>query len=494
MKYLVLILLFFQLNSFSQSNSNDYYNETHRPQFHFTPESKWMNDPNGLVYHNGKYHLFYQYYPKDIVWGPMHWGHASSTDLYHWEHHPIALYPDKLGNIFSGCAVIDKNNTAGFGKDAMIAIFTYHNDELWKKGYRNTESQAIAYSLDEGITWTKYSDNPVINNSSEKDFRDPNVFWNEAINAWNMVLASGDRVKIFSSDNLKDWKYKSDFKPNPDISKIGTWECVDLFKMKVNGDEKEKWVMIVNHDKYTPNGGSGTRYFIGDFDGEVFTNTQPSKWLDYGTDYYAGVTFYNVPDDKRILISWMSNWLYAQKTPTKVWRSAMTLPRELILDKDEKEYFLKQQIAGDFNKILNKMLHKREVQLPYQKKNIQLSQAELSFNFEGKQLLITISNNKGEFLEIELNDEIFSINRANSGITDFSEKFAESVQTMPIDEKISNFQIILDRASVEILLNKGKYSMTTIFFPNEAFSNLKLESNSNSKITNMTINEVKKTW
>lgn len=174
--------------------------------------------------------------------------------------------------------------------------------------------------------------------------------------------------------------------------------------MIVNGDEKEKWVMIVNHDKYTPNGGSGTRYFIGDFDGEVFTNTQSSQWLDYGTDYYAGVTFYNVPDDKRILISWMSNWLYAQKTPTKVWRSAMTLPRELILDKDDKGYFLKQQIAGDFNKILNKKLYKKEVQLPYQKKNIQLSQAELSFTFEGEQLLITISNNKGANPEISMNE------------------------------------------------------------------------------------------
>jgi fructan beta-fructosidase len=492
MKYLIFILLLFPFQSFSQSNSGDYYNETHRPQFHFTPESKWMNDPNGLVYYNGKYHLFYQYYPNDIVWGPMHWGHASSTDLYHWEHHPIALYPDELGNIFSGCAVIDKKNTAGFGKDAMIALFTYHNDELWAQGYRNTESQAIAYSLDEGITWTKYAGNPVICNSSEKDFRDPNVFWNDEINAWNMVLASGDRVKIFTSEDLKEWKYKSDFKPNPDLPKVGTWECIDLFKMSWQSDER--WVMIVNHDRLTPNGGSGTRYFIGDFDGEVFTNTQPSKWLDYGTDYYAGVTFYNVPDDKRILISWMSNWLYAQKTPTKVWRSAMTLPRELTLDKDENGYFLKQHIAGEFDDILNKVHSEKEVKLPYKKKNMQLSQAEISFNFEGSQLLITLSNNIGEYLTMELNDTTFTIDRTKSGITDFSEKFAESVQTMPVEEQVTDFQIILDRASVEILLNKGKYSMTNIFFPNKEFSNLKLESNNDSKVTNMTINQVKKTW
>ncbi|NVJ89777.1 MAG: glycoside hydrolase family 32 protein [Flavobacteriaceae bacterium] len=494
MKNVTLLLLFFSLQSFCQSNSNDYYNEPHRPQFHFTPESKWMNDPNGLVYYNGKYHLFYQHYPKDIVWGPMHWGHASSTDLFHWEHLPIALYPDKLGNIFSGCAVIDENNTAGFGKNAMIAIFTYHNDELWKQGYRNTESQAIAYSLDEGLTWTKYSGNPVIKNSSERDFRDPNVFWNEEINAWNMVLASGDKVKIFTSDNLKDWKYKSDFKPNPDIAKTGTWECIDLFKMKVKGDEKEKWVMIVNHDKYTPNGGSGTRYFIGDFDGEVFTNTQPSIWLDYGTDYYAGVTFYNAPENKRILISWMSNWLYANKTPTKVWRSAMTLPRELVLDKKGNRYFLRQKITEGFNKILDTKVSKDKIQLPYSAKKLNLSQAELSFSFKGKQLSLTLSNSKNESIKVELNDTTFSIDRSKSGITNFSDKFTEPIQTMPVDEKITDFQIILDRPSMEILLNKGKYSMTTIFFPNESFSSLKIESSEKTQISNFTINHVKKTW
>lgn len=494
MKNITVLLLFLSLYGFSQSNSKGYYNETFRPQFHFTPESKWMNDPNGLVYYNGKYHLFYQYYPNDIVWGPMHWGHASSTDLFNWKHHPIALYPDSLGNIFSGCAVIDKNNTAGFGKNAMIAIFTYHNDELWKQGYRNTESQAIAYSLDEGITWTKYSDNPVIKNSNERDFRDPNVFWNDEINAWNMVLASGDRVKIFTSDNLKDWKYKSDFKPTPDISKTGTWECVDLFKMKSKEDTIEKWVMIVNHDKYSPNGGSGTRYFIGDFDGEVFTNTQPSSWLDYGTDYYAGVTFYNAPDNKRLLISWMSNWLYAQNTPTSVWRSAMTLPRELILDKNINGYFLRQKIADGFNKILDHKLSKNELQLPYESKKVNLSQAEITFKVKGEHLRVTIANSLKENITLELDDSFFYVDRSKSGITNFSDKFVESKQQMPVDEKITDFQLILDRSSIEILLNEGKYSMTIIFFPNEPFSELTINSNDNSTISNFTINHVKRTW
>ncbi len=493
MKHLYFLLFLLPFYIFSQSSPTEgYYDEKHRPQFHFTPESKWMNDPNGLVYYNGKYHLFYQYYPNDIVWGPMHWGHASSTDLFNWEHHPIALYPDELGNIFSGCAVIDTNNSAGFGQNAMIAIFTYHDDALWAKGYRNTESQAIAYSLDEGITWTKYSGNPVIKNSSEKNFRDPNVFWNSEINAWNMVLASGDRVKIFSSEDLKAWKFKSDFKPSPDLAQIGTWECVDLFKMNMGLDEK--WIMIVNHDRLTPNGGSGTRYFVGDFDGEIFTKTQPSDWLDFGTDYYAGVTFYNVPQNKRILISWMSNWLYAQQTPTEVWRSAMTLPRELILDKNEKGYFLRQQIPDTFKSILSQQSTKKELPLPYRQEKALLSQAAIKFNFEGKQLRVKIENNKGEYLTMELKEGVFSIDRSNSGLTNFSDQFAKNTQIMPLHDDLNEVQIILDRASVEILLNQGTYSMTNIFFPNEEFSTLNLEGDSGAKITNYSFSQVKKTW
>ena len=163
--------------------SNNRNNNLYKPALHFSPASGWINDPNGLVYSEGQWHMFYQYYPMDTIWGPMHWGHASSIDLMNWEHHPIALYPDSLGNIFSGSAVIDKYNTAGFGVNAMIAIFTYHSDSLWKKGFKNNESQGIAYSLDEGLTWTKYDNNPVLNNSGEQDFRDPKVFWNDEIGA-----------------------------------------------------------------------------------------------------------------------------------------------------------------------------------------------------------------------------------------------------------------------------------------------------------------------
>ncbi|MBK8944797.1 MAG: glycoside hydrolase family 32 protein [Ignavibacteriae bacterium] len=494
MKIKIILVLFFQITIlFAQTEKlENYYKEKYRPQFHFTPESKWMNDPNGLVYFNGKYHLFYQYYPYDIVWGPMHWGHAESKDLLHWKHLPIALYPDSLGNIFSGSAIIDKNNSAGFGKNAMIAIFTYHNDSLWVKGFKNTESQGIAYSLDEGNTWEKYTGNPVLNNSGEQDFRDPKVFWNDEINMWNMVLAVGDRIKIFSSANLINWKFESDFIPGNDEQNLGVWECPDLFKMKV--DDEEKWILIVNHGNGAPNGGSGTRYFVGNFDGKTFQNSQKSIWLDYGTDFYAGVTFSNVPENKNILIAWMSNWQYATKTPTEVWRSAMTLPRELKLNRQNNLYYLSQKIVEQFSSITNNISFEENIKLPFIQENIDLSQIEISFKNNSQNLVIELSNNLNEFVKIELSKNQLIIDRSKSGKIDFNENFANKIQTMPLNDEINLFQIILDKSSVEILLNNGKYSMTNLFFPNEEFSKLKIYSENSEQINNFRINKINRVW
>ena len=476
------------------SQTKKIYSEPYRPQFHFTPPDKWMNDPNGLVYLNGNYHLFYQYYPDGIVWGPMHWGHAVSSDLLHWKNLPIALYPDKFGWIFSGSAVIDKNNTAGFGKDAMITIFTYHNDEIWKSGKKNTESQGIAYSLDEGKTWTKYKENPVLNNSGEQDFRDPKVFWNESIQKWNMVLAVGDKIKIWSSANLKQWQFESDFKPNNDLKDIGVWECPDLFPMKVDSGEI-KWVMIVNHGDKAPNGGSGTRYFIGDFDGKTFINTQNSIWMDGGTDFYAAVTYSNVPEDKRILLGWMSNWQYATKVPTDVWRSAMTLPRELVLSKDKNGYYLCQKMIASFNSLIKPVFEQDKVMAPFEKMNIDLSQTEISFGIEKpSNVIITFSNSKGEVFSITLNENQLITDRRNSGKKDFSDTFASNIQIMPVKDKITSFQLIIDKSSVEILLNKGKYSMTNLFFPTENYSNLNIITKDNTPIINLKINAVARVW
>ena len=320
--------------------------EPHRPAFHFTPKTGWMNDPNGMVYYEGEYHLFYQYYPDSTVWGPMHWGHAISRDLVSWEHLPIALYPDSLGLIFSGSAVVDWKNTSGFGingKPPLVAMFTHHLMRGEKAGRHDFQYQSLAYSNDKGRTWTKYAGNPVIPNTNAiHDYRDTKVFWYAPDQKWVVVLAAGDHIMLYNSPNLKDWTYLSSF--GKDLGAHGgVWECPDLFPLKVQGTTQEKWVLIQNMNPGGPNGGSAAQYFIGDFNGKSFildaqlTGDLP-LWLDHGRDNYAGVTWSDVPaaDGRRLFIGWMSNWDYAQVVPTKSWRSAMTLPRQLVLAKTAK--------------------------------------------------------------------------------------------------------------------------------------------------------------
>ena len=289
--------------------------EPHRPTFHFTPPEKWMNDPNGMVYYEDEYHLFYQFYPDSTVWGPMHWGHAISSDMVTWEHLSIALYPDELGYIFSGSAVIDWKNTSGFGKDGeppMIAIFTHHEPEGAKKGTKTFQYQSIAYSNDKGRTWTKYAGNPVIPNPGIKDFRDPKVIWDDDSDQWVMVFAAWDHVKFYGSPNLKDWTHLSDFGKEWGTH-AGVWECPDLFPLIVKGKGEKKWVLLQSLNPGGPNGGSGTQYFIGDFDGKNFIidgefaenfKQDTTVWLDYGRDNYAGVTWSDIPqsDGRKLFI------------------------------------------------------------------------------------------------------------------------------------------------------------------------------------------------
>ncbi|HTJ52695.1 MAG TPA: glycoside hydrolase family 32 protein, partial [Cyclobacteriaceae bacterium] len=306
-----------------------YYNEAHRPQLHFSPKEKWMNDPNGMIYYQGEYHLFYQYYPEAMVWGPMHWGHAVSTDMIHWQHLPIAIYPDSLGLIFSGSAVADENNTSGLGtteKPPMVAMFTYHSMEKEKAGKIDYQNQGIAYSIDKGRTWTKYDHNPVLKNPGIKDFRDPKVFWHAETKKWIVILAVHDHIELYSSDDLKTWHKLSEFGKTYGTHG-GVWECPDLFQVKVEKENSKKWVMLVSVNPGGPNGGSGTQYFTGDFDGVKFVadeNKKTIKWLDYGPDDYAGVTWSNTPGERKLFLGWMSNWAYAQQVPTSPWRSAMT--------------------------------------------------------------------------------------------------------------------------------------------------------------------------
>jgi fructan beta-fructosidase len=315
----------------------------YRPYIHFTPAKGWMNDPNGMFYKDGVYHLYFQHYPDSTVWGPMHWGHATSTDLMHWKEQPIAIYPDSIGLIFSGSAVVDEHNTSGFGENGkapIVAIFTQHNMQGEKNGSIDFQTQSIAYSNDNGYTWKKYAGNPVIKNPGIKDFRDPKVIWYEPSKKWIMVLAIKNKVSFYSSSNLKDWTKESDFGMGLG-SHDGVWECPDLFSLKYNG--KTYWVLTSSINPGGPNKGSATQYFIGDFDGHTFkSNSTKTKWMDYGADNYAGVTFSNTGGNsnnngRAISIGWMSNWMYAQQVPTVSWRSATTTARTLYIAEEKGE-------------------------------------------------------------------------------------------------------------------------------------------------------------
>jgi fructan beta-fructosidase len=456
--------------------------EPHRPQFHFSPKEKWMNDPNGMVYHKGVYHLFYQYYPDSTVWGPMHWGHATSKDMLHWQHQPIALYPDSLGYIFSGSAVIDVHNTAGFGKDAMIAIFTHHNVKGEQAKRNDFQNQSIAYSLDDGKTWTKYAGNPVIKNPGIVDFRDPKVMWFEKEKKWVMTLATKDRITFYSSPDLKDWSKESEFGETLGAHG-GVWECPDLFPLTLNG--KKIWILLVSINPGGPNGGSATQYFIGDFNGKTFTPFETeTKWIDYGTDNYAGVTFSNT-GNRRILIGWMSNWQYAQVVPTKNWRSAMTIPRELYLKEVNKKIFLASKPVKEFDRMFVKPVTVSNLSIKNSynlssKLNATGSRFQLSLNdIAANDFSIVLSNKKGDELVIGYNKAAnqYFIDRSKSGIIAFETGFAKRHTAPRLSlSKTINLTIIADVASVELFADDGLTVMTDIFFPNQVYTTATIRS------------------
>jgi fructan beta-fructosidase len=487
-------------------DSSQKYKEQFRPQFHFSPEKKWMNDPNGMVYYQGIYHLFYQYFPDDIVWGPMHWGHATSTDLIHWEPKKIALFPDKFGMIFSGSIVVDLKNTSGLGtleNPPMVAIFTYHDMDGEKAGRTNYQTQGLAYSIDAGETWLKYEKNPIIKNPSIKDFRDPKVFWNSETNLWNMVLVAGDHAQFYTSKNLIIWEFESGFGKNIGAHG-GVWECPDLFKLKVTGSTEEKWVLLISINPGAPLGGSGTQYFIGDFDGGSFKTTQKEiKWMDYGPDNYAGVTYNNAPDNQRIFIGWMSNWLYARNTPTKNWRSAMTLPRELSLAKINNNYVLKNTPVKSFKKQLAPAYSKDMLLIkPQQKTSFtydNFNQSEIKFKAASKNLKLIFSNevNDSLVLNYDASQKTFSIDRRHSGIVNFEENFGKNIHKTVTKNLISesiDYQIILDWSSIEIFLNDGVYSFTEQVFPNKPYTKMSIQSDEKQEIKNLTIHKIKGIW
>jgi fructan beta-fructosidase len=501
--YILFAILFLSTQARAQGMLKPDYKEIHRPQFHFTPPAFWMNDPNGMVYHKGVYHMFYQHYPESSVWGPMHWGHATSKDLIHWEHKPIALFPDSLGYIFSGSAVVDVNNTSGFakkGETPLVAIFTHHDPQGEKEKKVNYQNQSLAYSLDDGATWVKYQGNPVLKNPGIVDFRDPKVMWYEKGKKWLMTLATKDRITFYSSPDLKTWKRESEFGEKVGAHG-GVWECPDLFPLEVNG--KTEWVLLVSINPGGPNGGSATQYFVGDFDGSTFTpHSTETKWIDWGTDNYAGVTWDNT-GKRKIFLGWMSNWQYANMAPTDPWRSAMTIPRELSLRKVGNASFLASEPVKELDKIISGSTKipdaavKGSLDLSKYVKDLQ-SRYVLKFNSSQiADFAIVLSNERGEelILGYDKKKNQYYIDRTKSGKKNFEIGFAKKhpgprIATSPA----MDLTLVVDVASVELFADKGLSVMTDIFFPNQPMNNLVLKSAEGMKISNVTVSKVESIW
>ncbi len=432
------------------SNDFDTTNrEKFRPSYHHTPLYGWMNDPNGMFYKDGEWHLYYQYNPYGSLWENMTWGHSVSKDLIHWEALPLAIEADAIGTIFSGSCVVDKNNTAGFGKDAIIAFYT---------SAAESQTQSMAYSTDGGRTFTKYDKNPVVTFNAP-DFRDPKVFWYEGTNRWIMMLAVGQEMQIWSSANLKDWNKESSFGSEYGCHG-GVWECPDMLKI---GD---KWVLICNINPGGPFGGSATQYFVGDFDGKKFTcESMPkvTKWLDYGKDHYATVSFSNAPDGRITVLAWMSNWQYANQVPTKQFRSANSIARDLGLFKDGEETYVSVTPSKEMLAVRGAKIKKPS------------ATCEIIVDVKGT-MEMTLSNAKGEqvVMNYDAQKQTFAMDRTKSGDSSFSEAFAATT-VAPTHGNLKQLRIFVDNSSIEAFDADGKMAMTNLVFPNEPYNNIKVK-------------------
>ena len=422
--------------------------EKFRPIYHHTPAYGWMNDPNGMFYKDGVWHLYYQYNPYGSQWENMTWAHSTSTDLMHWENQGEVIQPDALGTIFSGNSVVDKENTAGFGKDVVIAFYTSAG---------NAQTQSIAYSTDNGMSFKKYANNPIIT-SDVPDFRDPKVFWNDDLNQWNLILASGQQMNIYSSKNLKDWKYESCFGEGYG-NHGGVWECPDLLKI---GD---KWVLICNINPGGPFGGSATQYFVGTFDGHKFTcesKPEVTKWMDYGKDHYATVSFSNAPNGRIVVLPWMSNWQYANQVPTQQFRSANGLPRDVSLYNYNGEEYVSVKPSPE---VLNAFEQKASGRFPM------ASYLEVT-NIKSNASIV-LSNDKDEYVTMVYDGKngTFSMDRTQSGLTEFHNDF-KSKTIAPTNGTIKGMQIFVDRCSIEAFDIDGKVAMSNLVFPSKPYDKI----------------------
>ncbi|MDE7412618.1 MAG: DUF4980 domain-containing protein [Muribaculaceae bacterium] len=481
------------------SNTFDTTNrEKFRPVYHHTPEWGWMNDPNGMFYKDGEWHLYYQWNPFGSKWQNMTWGHSSSSDLINWKHHAVAIEPDGLGTIFSGSCALDPDNSTGFGKDAIVALYTAAN---------TSQMQSLAHSDNNGESFIKYPGNPVF--TLETEARDPNMFWNQESKQWNIMLAHAleHEILFLTSPDLKTWTLQSAFGKGFG-AQDGVWECPDLFPLTVNG--KKKWVLLVNINPGGPFGGSATQYFVGDFDGKTFTADTdksgkiPTKWMDYGKDHYATVTWSDAPDGRRTAIGWMSNWQYAADVPTTQFRSANTLPRDLSLFKgNDGQLYLASNPSPETLKLRDESVVKEQAvntsatatsfSLPAANNGI----CEVVFDIEAKKnskVFVTLSNSKNEEVVITYNpaDNTIAFDRTKAGISDFSRDFpAVTVSPTFTKNGKTSVRMFIDRSSIEMFAKDGKYVMTNLVFPNEPYSNISFTSDGSAKISNLEIYSLK---
>ena len=440
--------------------------EKYRPVYHHTPAWGWMNDPNGMFYKDGVWHLYFQYNPYGSQWENMTWGHSTSTDLLHWTFQGDPVEADAWGTIFSGSAVVDHNNTSGFGKGAVVAMYTSAGEN---------QTQSIAYSNDNGQTFTKYAGNPVLT-SNTPDYRDPHVFWNEDIKRWNMIMAEGQHMDIYSSADLKEWKLESQFGAEYG-NHGGVWECPDLMKMKVRGTDQYKWMLLCNINPGGPFGGSATQYFVGQFDGHKFTcesAPEVTKWMDYGKDHYATVTFDNAPDGRRVAMAWMSNWQYANQVPTMQFRSANSVPRDLDLYEYEGQTYCgvtpSPELAAARPKKATKTL---------------TDACEMVVTLKGN-ATITLANDKGEQVVMTYDEKsrTFAMDRTKSGQKNFSDDFA-ALTVAPVHGKMSQLRLFIDRSSIEAFDADGKMAMTNLVFPTKPYNKVLVKGKAKYVVYNL---------
>lgn len=457
--------------------------DTHRPHYHFAPARGWMNDPVGLVFFEEEYHLFYQHNPHSPYWGEMHWGHAVSGDLLRWEHLPIALSPNpKLGFVFSGSAVVDRQDTAGLGdgRPCLLAIFTH------AFGDDGAQKQSLAWSVDRGRTWTEYPGNPVLPNPGIPDFRDPKVFWHAETGRWIMAVAGGDKASFYGSLDLKRWTHLSDFGPISGFPE-GAWECPDLFRLPVEGRDETRWVLKV--DVNPGLGLSGAfRCFIGTFDGTRFSSEGPDGGLrpDWGNDFYAAQSFSDVDDGRRIWVAWRDSWLYALCTPTQRWRGALTIPRELSLVSTPGGGLTLAQLP------VRELCGLRDGCLVRLEGDV--SVADASSEVEGLSadsldivvelhpmsarevgLCVLVGRDERTVVGYDAERGALFVDRTRSGDVSFHPAFAERCfAPVALDDGLLRLRILVDRSSVEVFAQEGRTVISSGVFPSPASRGLGL--------------------